>query len=73
VDAFFCPVAYRIQTYDLLVGDAAKAYASRLLALPAMEEWTEAALAEDFRDHPHDEESRTVGTITQDLRAPEKA
>ena len=72
VDAFFCPVAYRLQTYDAPVGDEARAYTRRLLALPAMEEWTAAALAEDFRDHPHDEESRTVGTIVEDLRAPEK-
>ena len=72
VDAFFCPVAYRIQTYDPPIGDEARAYSRRLLALPAMVEWTTAALAEDFRDHPHDEESRTVGTITQDMRAPEK-
>lgn len=72
VDAFFCPVAYRIQTYNPPVGDEARAYARRLLALPAMEEWTRAALAEDFRDHPHDEEARAAGTITDDFRAPEK-
>ena len=72
VDAFFAPVAYRFQSYDVTVGDEARAYAARLLALPAMQEWTKAALAEDFRDHPHDEESRAVGTIVEDLRAPEK-
>src|SRR5690606_22714693 len=48
VDAFFCPVAYRIQTYDLPVDAEARAYAARLLALPAMADWTTAALAEDF-------------------------
>jgi glutathione S-transferase len=72
VDAFFCPVAYRFQTYNPPVGEQAKAYAWRLLSLPAMEEWTKGALAEDFRDHPHDEEARAVGTITDDHRAPEK-
>ena len=72
VDAFFCPVAFRIQTYNPPVGDEAWAYTNRLLALPAMQEWSGAALAEDFRDHPHDDESRAVGTITEDLRAPEK-
>jgi glutathione S-transferase len=71
VDAFFCPVAYRFQTYDVPVGAEARAYAERLLALPAMQEWTAAALAEDFRDHPHDAESRAVGTIVEDFRAPE--
>ena len=72
VDAFFCPVAYRLQSYDAPVGAEARAYAERLLALPAMQEWTAAALAENFRDAPHDAESRAVGTIVADLRAPEE-
>ncbi len=68
VDAFFCPVAYRIQTYNPPIGDQARAYAARLLALPAMQEWTKAALAEDFRDHPHEGEAAAVGTLGRDLR-----
>jgi glutathione S-transferase len=72
VDAFFCPVAYRIQTYGLPLGEAAKSYASRLLALSAMQDWTKSALAEDFRDHPHEDELKDNGTITEDLRTPEK-
>ena len=72
VDAFFAPVAFRFQSYDAPVGAEARAYGDRLRALPAMQEWEKAALAEDFRDHPHDEESRAVGTIVEDLRAPEK-
>jgi glutathione S-transferase len=72
VDAFFAPVAYRFETYNPPVSAEARAYAARLLALPAMQEWTAGALAEDFRDHPHDDESRAAGTITADLRAPEK-
>ncbi|HZY68750.1 MAG TPA: glutathione S-transferase family protein [Devosia sp.] len=71
VDAFFCPVAYRIQTYRLPVSPTARAYAERLLALPAMAEWTAAALAEDFRDHPHEAELGSVGRVTEDLRTPE--
>jgi glutathione S-transferase len=73
VDAFFCPVAYRVQTYGLAVGPEARAYADRLLALPSMEDWTKAALAEDFRDHPHDDELSDHGTVIEDSRAPEKA
>jgi glutathione S-transferase len=69
VDAFFAPVAFRIQTYGLHVGGAAHAYAERLLALPEMQEWYEAAIAETFRDEPHDEENRGVGTWTADYRA----
>jgi glutathione S-transferase len=69
VDAFFAPVAFRIQTYDLSLGLTARGYAERLLALPAMREWYASALAETWRDEPHDAEIPLVGVITQDLRA----
>ena len=69
VDAFFCPVAFRIQTYGLKLGDAAMAYAERLLALPAMREWYEAGVAETIRDEPHDAEIPQVGVLIEDLRA----
>ena len=39
VDAFFAPVAFRIQTYGLTVGDSAASYVPRLLSLPSMQEW----------------------------------
>lgn len=70
VDAFFCPVAFRFQTYDAPIGAEARAYVDRLLALPAMQEWQTAALAEDFRDPPHDADCAASGTITDDFRAP---
>lgn len=71
-DAFFCPVAFRIQTYGLDVPDPAAAnYAARLLDLPAMRDWYDAALAETFRDPPHDAELAANCTLTEDLRAPE--
>jgi glutathione S-transferase len=69
VDAFYSPVAYRVQTYGLALGPAAAAYGERLLALPAMREWYAAALLENFRDEPHELELQRVGNITQDLRA----
>jgi glutathione S-transferase len=72
VDAFFCPVAFRIQTYNPPMGEKARAYAFRLLTLDSMLEWNKAALREDFRDHPHEAELREHGTITQDLRTPER-
>ncbi len=69
-DAFFCPVAFRVQTYGLaLEGDAA-AYAQRLLALPAMKEWYEAGLAEPWREAEHEKEFAAAGKITADLRKP---
>lgn len=68
-DAFFAPVAFRIQTYAPPLDDAAKAYAQRLLALPSMQDWYRAALAETWRDAAHDAEVAQWGTITEDLRA----
>ncbi len=69
-DAFFCPVAFRAQSYGLPLDGLAKAYVERLLALPAMEAWSREGLAEPFRDQPHEEELLAVGDVVQDLRAP---
>ena len=68
VDAFYAPVAFRMQTFGLELGDAAMAYAERLRALPAMQEWYGAALAETEREAGHEAEARASGTITDDLR-----
>jgi glutathione S-transferase len=68
VDAFFAPVAFRIQTYDLRFDSASAAYAARLLTLPAMREWYGAALVEPWRDEPHELEVRQLGSISADLR-----
>lgn len=68
VDAFFAPVAFRIQTYGLKLDAPAQAYAQRLLDLPAMRDWYKAGLAETFRDE-HDDYTMKYGTITEDLRA----
>jgi glutathione S-transferase len=46
VDAFFCPVAFRFQTYGVALDGAAAAYGQALLALPAMQEWAAAAAPE---------------------------
>ena len=70
VDAFFCPVAYRVQSYGLELPPAAMGYVKRLLALPSMKRWYEAALAEPYRDEPHEIEIAAAGKITQDLRKP---
>jgi glutathione S-transferase len=69
VDAFFCPVAFRVQTYGLQLPKPAADYARRLLALPSMREWYDAALKETFRDEAHEGDFAKVGKITQDLRA----
>jgi glutathione S-transferase len=69
VDAFFAPVAFRVQSYGLKLDAAGAAYAQRLLDLPAMREWYAAGLAETFRDEPHEAEILQEGTLLEDLRA----
>ncbi len=68
-DAFFAPVAFRIQTYSPPIDATALAYAQRLLALPSMQDWYRGALAETWRDTGHEAEVAHWGTVTQDLRA----
>jgi len=68
-DAFFAPVAFRIQTYDPPLDADARRYASRLLALPPMQDWYRAALAETWRDEAHEADIRQVGMWREDLRA----
>ncbi|WP_428312057.1 glutathione S-transferase family protein [Hydrocarboniphaga sp.] len=68
VDAFFAPVAFRVQTYALPLGSVAAAYAARLLALPAMREWYHAGLDEPWRETDHEAEVRAAGTLIADYR-----
>ena len=68
-DAFFCPVAFRVQTYDLKLSQPAIEYAHRLLALPAMQDWYAAALAETWRKQVYEDESLAAGRIVADHRA----
>lgn len=69
VDAFFAPVAFRLQTYGLTLSREADAYAARLRDLPPMREWYAAGLAETWREPDHEADIRAAGTITADLRA----
>jgi glutathione S-transferase len=68
VDAFFAPVAFRVQTYQLTLSGQAMQYAQRLLALPAMQDWYAAALREAWRDQAHEDEVLALGQVLQDLR-----
>jgi glutathione S-transferase len=68
-DAFYAPVAFRIQTYEPPIGTEARRYAAQLLALPSMQTWYAAGLAETWRDAEHEDEVRAVGTWREDLRA----
>jgi glutathione S-transferase len=48
-DAYFAPICTRLKTYALPMTPTIAAYVERVLALPGVQAWTEAALAErDF-------------------------
>jgi glutathione S-transferase len=68
VDAFFAPVAFRVQTYGLELSEAAARYVRRLLDLPSMQRWYAEALQEPWREAAHEKEIRAVGTVIEDLR-----
>jgi glutathione S-transferase len=68
VDAFFAPVAFRIQTYSLKLDTASAAYAIQLLGLGSMRQWYADALKEKIRDESHDTEVLQMGAVLEDLR-----
>lgn len=69
-DAFYAPVAFRVQTYGLQLPPDAAAYIAHLLRQRALVDWYAEALAERFRDTPHDTELAQLGEVTADLRTP---
>ena len=69
VDAFFAPVAFRVQTYGLTLDAAAQAYVTRMLERASLRNWYDAGLRETWRDGPHEVEIGQFGNVTQDLRA----
>lgn len=68
VDAFYTPVAFRVQTFNLPLSAPSQAYVERLLALPAMQTWYQAALEEPWREPMHEAETLKNGTLKADLR-----
>ena len=68
VDAFFAPVAIRVRGYHLSLPEAAAGYARHLLALPAMQEWLDEALAEPWVEPGHEQEILAAGRLVKDLR-----
>ena len=69
VDAFYAPMAFRVQSYGLAVDPESGAYVDLLLGTRAMREWYDDALGETLRDQRHDQEVEQIGTVTEDLRA----
>ena len=68
-DAFFAPVATRIQTYGLPVSERAARYTGLLLQQASVAEWIAGGIAETFRDLSHEKEILAAGELLQDLRA----
>jgi glutathione S-transferase len=69
VDAFFAPVIFRIQTYGLVVPESCQAYVEKMLALPGMRSWSDAARSESFREPTHEDEIGALGKWLEDNRA----
>ncbi|VVC82841.1 glutathione S-transferase family protein [Sideroxydans sp. CL21] len=67
VDAFYAPVAFRVQTYGLQLKPAAMQYVARLLELEAMREWYAAALKEPWREEQY--EAAVRGILVEDRRS----
>ena len=68
VDAFFAPVVFRAQTYQLPMSTSASNYMEKILALPAMRAWYDAALLETWREPAHEQEVMDAGKLLADLR-----
>jgi glutathione S-transferase len=68
VDAFFAPVAFRVNTYSIPLSEPALGYANRLLALDSMRDWEAAALQEPWRELAHEQESLHAGPLLADYR-----
>ena len=69
VDAFYAPMVFRLQTYGLGLPSEVGIYVERILKLPAMEAWTQAALIEPFREASHEQEISELGECLEDLRS----
>lgn len=68
VDAFFAPIAFRIQTYQPKLSTRSLQYVERLLALPPMQEWYASALKETWRYEEYETAIRKAGTLLTDYR-----
>jgi glutathione S-transferase len=68
VDAFFAPIAIRVQTYNLPLSANSAAYVQRLLALNSMKSWIAAALEEPWQEETHEQEVLQSGTLLADYR-----
>ncbi|WHI52844.1 hypothetical protein P3339_08805 [Microbulbifer sp. MLAF003] len=69
VDAFFSPVAIKINNYNLPIADISQHYVNRILELPHLRQWIKEALNEPWRVFEYEELEKKVGIIIKDLRS----
>ncbi len=69
VDAFFAPVAFRVNTYSIPLSAKALDYSNRLLALDSMLNWEAAALKETWREPEHEQQALKAGILLADYRS----
>lgn len=69
LDAFYAPVAFRVQTYGLDVGPVAQGWVDHMLDHPGMRQWEAEALAETWREDAHEAELAATGRVVEDRRA----
>jgi len=67
---FFCPVAFRVQTFGLPLSEVCRNYVQHLLELPAMKDWYASALQEPWLEPVHDAHTLAHGQLLADLRRP---
>ncbi len=68
VDAFFAPVAFRVQTFGIPVNEVAATYVQRILSLESMRAWEAAAIKEVWREPGHEADALAAGSLLTDLR-----
>jgi glutathione S-transferase len=68
VDAFYAPVVFRIQSYNLPLSESALAYCQRILALAGMQQWYAAALREPWRETSHEQDVLSQAECLHDYR-----
>ena len=68
VDAFYAPIAFRAQSYNLNFSSDSQSYLKRLLSLESMKTWYSEALDEPWIEPGHEKEVSGVGKIIEDFR-----
>lgn len=68
VDAFFAPIVFRVQTFNLPFSKKAQKYMQVILSLSSVQDWYAAALKETWREIEHEKETQEAGETINDYR-----